>query len=239
MQSTSLAAMGQMASGVVHDIRTPMTVIKGYSDLMHRELKDLLGDRYAETDTRRNLDSIDKAVNHCNSIVEDLLHFSNPEHSGRNLGSLNQLVEESLEFMRTEIAMRQIEPVIRLDPDLPLTCHDPSQFKRVLINLMMNALQAMDEGGRLSLRTARLDRPETSYAAVFVSDTGCGMNEAQRERIFEPFFSTRKSGHPDQGTGLGLTVCYHIVENHGGEVSVESTPGVGTTFTILLPEAAG
>ena len=141
---------------------------------------------------------------------------------------VNQIVTDGLTFLESRCAGQQIELVRELDADLPPLTADPFQLNQVLVNLVVNAIQAMPVGGRLTIRTSR----RGEWIAVTVEDTGIGMSDEVRGRIFLPFFTTKEV---DQGTGLGLSVVHGIVAAHGGEIAVESSPGAGSRFTISLP----
>jgi signal transduction histidine kinase len=146
----------------------------------------------------------------------------------KTLVDLNKLVAEGLYFVESRCAKQQIELVRDLGNNLPLINADPAQIHQVLVNLVVNSVQAMPNGGKLTIRT----RPEGEYVALIVEDTGPGMTDDVRRRLFVPFFTTKDVG---QGTGLGLSVAHGIVSQHGGRIDVETELGKGSTFIVRLP----
>ena len=234
-QAQKMEAVGLLAGGVAHDFNNLLTVISGRTELLLRKLPP--GDPMA-----RGLGLIEETAQRAASLTRQLLAFSRKQRLDRRIVSLNSVVTDMEKMLRPLIG-EQISLVTELDPELGLVSADAAQLEQVILNLVVNARDAMPRGGRLVIRTAnsQLDdatgawRPGPDvgcHAVLSVSDTGVGMDQATQARIFEPFFTTK---NPGQGTGLGLSTVYGIVQQHGGFVSVESAPGAGTTFKICLP----
>ena len=234
-QAQKMEAVGLLAGGVAHDFNNLLTVITGRTELLLRRVRP--GDPMA-----RGLELIEETAQRASSLTRQLLAFSRKQRLERRIVSLNGIVSGMEEMLRPLIG-EQIALVTVLDPELGLVSADAGQLEQVILNLVVNARDAMPRGGRLVIRTAnsQLDdatgawRPGPDvgcYAVLSVSDTGVGMDQATQARIFEPFFTTKD---PGQGTGLGLSTVYGIVQQHGGFVSVESAPGAGTTLRICLP----
>jgi signal transduction histidine kinase len=234
-QSQKLEAVGRLAGGVAHDFNNLMLVING--------LAELALDRVRPGDPLRDdLESIFETGQRAASLTRQLLAFSRKQVLAPQALDLNQLVTGVSKMLRRLIG-EDIELLTVLADDLGRVKADPGQIEQVLMNLAVNAKDAMPQGGRLSLSTTNAVLDENSperppdaavgaYVAMTVTDTGCGMDTATRERLFEPFFTTKE---PGKGTGLGLSTVYGIVKQSGGAISVSSAPGTGTTFTIYLP----
>lgn len=234
-QAQKMEAVGRLAGGIAHDFNNLLTVINGYSQLIvHRLLP---------TDPNRTrLAEIQKAGERAATLTRQLLAFSRKQLLQPQVVDLNALLQELLKLLQRLIG-EDIE--IRLTPaaDLAVVKVDPSQFEQAIINLAVNARDAMPQGGRLMLTTTNVMLPAARhrdllagrYACVTISDTGSGMSDAVKARIFEPFFTTKG---PGQGTGLGLAMVYGFVKQSGGHIEVASSLGHGATFTIYLPHSA-
>jgi signal transduction histidine kinase len=216
-----LATIGQLAAGVAHELNEPLTSILGFAQLSqkHPELP---------TEAGEDLELIVKSTLHAREIVKKLLFFSRQMPSQSRPVDLNQTIEEGLYFLESRCRRQGIELVRELDPELPEITADPAQLHQVLVNLVVNAVQAMPGGGRLTISTRAIDEG----VQLSVADEGIGMVDEVREKIFLPFFTTKDIG---EGTGLGLPVVYGIVTAHGGAIEVDSAPERGSTFTITLP----
>jgi signal transduction histidine kinase len=236
-QAQRLEAVGRLAGGVAHDFNNMLTAITGYAEMV----KMSLGERDAMRD---DLDEILKAAQRAAALTRQLLAFSRQQVLQPRLFQLNDVVS-GLEGMLRPLISEDIELRISLDPDLAWTKADPGQFEQVIMNLCVNARDAMPNGGRLIIETANveLDMTKTGehsvigteqYVMLAVSDTGIGMDAETKARIYEPFFTTKT---PDKGTGLGLPTVYGIVKQSGGDIWVYSEVGQGTTFKVFLPRA--
>jgi len=222
MQAEKLAAIGQLAAGIMHEINNPLATIGAC-------VAAIAGDRSAPPD--EYLEIIDREVGRCSRIVDGLLDFSRPKATSKGPIALNRLVEETLFLLKHHRRFKRLAVVRELDPGDPQTVGDTEQLIQVLMALTLNALDAMDEGGQLTVRTARSETREDEVV-LEVSDTGTGIPPAQQSKIFEPFYTTKA---PGRGTGLGLSICYGIVEDHRGRIEVDSAPGGGSTFRVSLP----
>lgn len=220
MQS-KLAALGQLGAGVAHELNNPLAGILGYTQLLQKRLTDQSG-------AQQHLDKIEDAARRCKSVTERLLRFSERGLGGRSQLVVNEVVAEVLELMAGGLSDSGIVVDQELAPDLPEVCADGGQLGLVLINLMTNARNAMQDGGRLRLQT----RAAPEGVQVVIADSGHGIAPEHLERIFDPFFTTKQDW---RAVGLGLSVAYRIVSNHGGRIDVDSTEGEGTTFTVTLP----
>jgi len=222
MQSEKLASMGQLAAGVAHEINNPLGTVLIYS---HMLLKNLPSD-----DPRReDLNMITREADRCRHIVRGLLDFSRQSKLEDELTDVNALLGDTVELLRKQRDLGQVELVTDLRADLPKTVLDPEQMKQAFINVIENALEAVPDGGRIEIGTSLTPSGDV---AVTISDSGGGIPEENLERIFHPFFTTKQIG---RGTGLGLAIVYGIVKMHRGAISVDSKPGSGTTFSISLP----
>lgn len=216
-----LALVGQLAAGVAHELNEPLVAILGYAELIQQSFG--LPDR-----TARDLAGIVKASLHAREVVRKLLLFARQAPVEKSSVDLNQVVRDALLMLETRLRQGDVKTVFKAAPELPRLLADASQLQQVVLNLCVNALQAMPDGGALEIRTGRRDGGLT----LAVSDTGRGMNEVVLHQLFTPFFTTKGVG---QGTGLGLSVVHGIVTGHGGSLHVESTPGQGTRFEVFLP----
>ena len=223
MESERLAVVGQLAADVAHELNNPLQGIVTYSHLLLEKM--------TPDDSRRS--SVEKIANQatrCATIIRGLLDFSRPTKPQKKLADLRTTIDECLSLVEDRVLFHNIEVVRDYQEDLPATVMDPAQMQQVFMNLIINAAEAMDGVGRLTVAT-RLDAERGVIQASF-RDTGHGISEENMGRIFDPFFTTKEVGH---GTGLGLAISFGIVKEHGGTITVESEEGAGTTFTIELP----
>ncbi|HUI05537.1 MAG TPA: protoglobin domain-containing protein [Verrucomicrobiae bacterium] len=222
-----LAVIGAMSARLAHEIRNPLSSITLNIDLVHDEV-DVLSrdDTAAANEARSLLRSIDSEVHRIQRVTEDYLQFARMPKPRRELVSLNEVLGQGLAFMESLFHATRVTLRTEFDPSLPSIHADEGQLWQAILNLIRNALEAMPEGGTLSVSTAR----NGSSAVLAVSDTGKGMGLSEQEQIFKPFFSTKASG-----TGLGLPLTQQIVAEHGGSIRFESAPEKGTTFVIELP----
>jgi two-component system, NtrC family, sensor kinase len=230
LQSEKLAAIGQLAAGVMHEINNPLATISACVAAIEGRLPP--GREAAQAG--EYLQTIDREVDRCSRIVDGLLDFSRPKGGPRRPVSLNALVEESLFLLKHHQRFKQLHVVRALAPGLPETTGSAEQLTQVLMALMLNAVDAMEQGGQLTVRTG-LSPGRGDEVVVEVQDTGMGIAPADQSKIFEPFYTTKP---PGRGTGLGLSICYGIVSDHRGRIEVDSAPGRGATFRVFLPVAA-
>jgi two-component system, NtrC family, sensor kinase len=228
-QSEKLAAVGQLAAGVMHEINNPLATISACVAAIQGSLPD--GARKESEPVGEYLEIIDKEVDRCTRIVDGLLDFSRPQGKSKGAVSLNQLVTDTLFLMKHHQRFKHLQVVLELDPGGPRTTGNSEQLIQVLMALMLNSVDAMEDRGTLTLRTTT-GRGRADEVVVEVEDTGVGIPRADQQRIFEPFYTTKP---PGRGTGLGLSVCYGIVEDHRGRIEVDSAPGRGSTFRVHLP----
>ncbi|HXE84298.1 MAG TPA: ATP-binding protein, partial [Gemmatimonadales bacterium] len=235
LQSQKMEAVGQLAGGVAHDFNNILTAISGYADILAEDLAD--NPRQLE-----DIEEIRKAARRAAALTRQLLAFSRKQVLEPRIINLNDVVL-NLDKMLRSLMSESIELRAVLAPDLMATRADSNQLEQVIMNLAINARDAMPEGGSLTIETANvtLDQQYAArhvsvapgdYVMVAVSDTGCGMDEKTKARIFEPFFTTKPAG---RGTGLGLSTVYGIVKQTGGNIWLYSEPKKGTTFKIYLP----
>ena len=218
-----LEPIGRLSAGLAHEINNPLGLILGYTQLMLKEAKP--GDQFHE-----DLKIVEKHARNCKKIVENLLTFSRSTETAKCVASLNNLLREALSEVQLRFTAKPVLIKKRLTPTLPLTCVDPKKIKQLFINILTNALQAMEGKGTLWV-TTRHDAT-SQRAVVIFRDTGAGIAPEISHKIFDPFFTTRPTG---MGAGLGLAVCYGIIRDHDGGIAVKSTPGKGSTVTVWLP----
>jgi len=233
-QAQKMESIGTLAGGIAHDFNNILNIIKGYASVLRRRDSE-------DSELVESLEIIDKTTERGASIVQQLLAIARRNESNFEPVKLNESLEQ-LKSLLGGIFPKTIDIVLHLDTALPMVKADVNQIEQVLLNICLNARDAMSEGGKLLLTSgiisggALRDRfqqvKEEQYACISVSDTGEGMSEAVKSRIFEPFFTTKEQS---QGTGLGLSVAYGIVANHDGFIEVVSRPNHGTTFLIYLP----
>jgi CheY-like chemotaxis protein len=230
-----MEAVGQLAGGVAHDFNNLLTIIKGYSELMLIEL-DINDPMF------KPVKEIEKAVSRAESLTGQLLAFSRKQVLQPKVLDINQVIA-GMEKMLRRLIGEDILMVTNLDRGTGFIKADPGQMEQVVLNLAVNARDAMPGGGKLTVETgnARFDKPFTwegqtigagAYVMLGVNDTGLGMTEETASHIFEPFFTTKREG---EGTGLGLSTVYGIVRQSSGFINISSEPGIGTTFKLYFP----
>jgi C4-dicarboxylate-specific signal transduction histidine kinase len=228
LQSEKMAAVGQLAAGVSHEINNPLGVILGFAQGLVRRLPP--GDGM-----ELPLKSIEREAMRCKDLVQDLLMFSRATHAEKEPMDLNRAVEGALSLVQAQARMDMAEVKVSLARDLPKVYGNKNQIQQVVINLANNAMDAMPKGGTLSVETEMLVDDMRSWVVLKMQDTGVGIPPEVLPRIFEPFFTTKAVG---KGTGLGLSLVYEIIKKHSGSVEVQSRPG-RTEFTIKLPVRTG
>jgi two-component system NtrC family sensor kinase len=219
-----MAALGQLAGGIAHEINNPLGVILCYADLLKGQLADL-------PQSSLDVTTIEKHARNCQRIVADLLKFARGQETARELALLNPTIEEVVQMVDYQFLRQHCRIALDLDPHLPRLRIDVDKMKQVFLNLLMNAQQASKEPEG-NIRISTRQRPESGQVEIVFWDNGAGIPPEIIDRIFDPFFSTKKTG---EGTGLGLSVSYGIIKDHGGDIQVASEPGQWTQFTIVLP----
>lgn len=226
IQSEKLSAIGELISGIAHELNNPLTGVMGYSQLL--QMRKDLDDR-----AKDNLLKINNLALRCQKIVQNLLSFARKQKPERTLSDINEILEKTVELRSYELQVNNIELTRELDRALPKTIADAHQLQQVFLNVITNAEQAMLEAhgkGRLTIRT-RVDRRSQRIVTEIVDD-GPGIHESYLTRIFDPFFTTKEVG---KGTGLGLSLSYGMIKEHGGNIYARSRVGQGSTFVIELP----
>ena len=225
-QAERLASLGMLAAGVAHEINNPLGAILALTALTLEDVK-------TDDPNRENLQEVVKQTQRCRDIVKGLLEFSRHSKVNTELADLNKILQDTLSLVSKQAQFLNITVVTNYDPELPSVMADKSELQQVVMNILINAVQAMQERGTVTI-TTRHSTGDNSVE-VLISDTGCGMRPDQIDQIFDPFFTTKQSG---QGTGLGLSIAYGIITSHRGCISVESEVGKGSTFKIRLPIAS-
>jgi len=222
--ASRLASVGELASGVAHEINNPLTAVIGYAHLL-LDRKDI------PVDIKRDVEVINEGAQRVAGIIKKLLVFARQTKPERTYVDINDIINTTLELRAYSLQSNNVKVMLQLDPDLPMTVADPGQLQQVFLNLIMNAEAEVKQthgGGKLAIKTERVgDNIQVSF-----KDNGLGIARENLERIFNPFFTTRKVG---QGTGLGLSVCHGIITEHKGRIWAESQLGRGATFTVELP----
>jgi two-component system, cell cycle sensor histidine kinase and response regulator CckA len=224
VQSQKMEAIGRLAGGIAHDFNNLLTAIMGYADLLARRVKET-------PRLLHNVQEILHAAERAAGLTRQLLTFSRKQVLQPRVLSLNVAVAD-MEPMLRRLIGEDVQLVTALEPGLGQARADPSQLEQVILNLAVNARDAMPQGGKLIVETANVERDDGRWVMLAVSDTGVGMDAEVRRHLFEPFFTTKA---PGKGTGLGLATVYGIVAQSGGSIRVQSEPGRGTTFKVFLP----
>ncbi|WPD20972.1 MAG: ATP-binding protein [Candidatus Electrothrix aestuarii] len=220
-EAQRLAVLGKMIASVSHEIKNPLGIVRSTAEILGKRLAKL-----APGNEHLSKIIVDETTR-LDGIVREFLDFARPKTPTKALGSLNTLVQRLALFMNVEFSDKQIEFIEELDPELPECPLDGDQLYQVLLNIVFNAIHAMPEGGKLTVRTSTSEE----NVSLEITDTGSGMPPEKLEQIFIPFFTDK-----NRGTGLGLAITKNIVEQHKGEITVQSEEGVGTTFTVVLPK---
>jgi two-component system NtrC family sensor kinase len=226
VQAAKLAAVGEMAAAIAHELNNPLTSVTGFAELA-------LSDIPQESETRKDLEIVMREAVRARDVVRRLLDFARQSESSRARASLNDVVEDVVALSQHLIHTSGVTLNLVLEEDLPWILVDVNQMKQVLLNLIHNALQAMPNGGELTISTKSTARGGRDWIKVSVQDTGIGIPKLDQARIFEPFYTTKGQ---EGGTGLGLSVTYGIITDHGGQIDVESQPGAGSKFSVWLPQ---
>lgn len=226
-QAEKMAAVGTLAGGVAHEINNPLGGILAFTQLALKQLDQ-------QHPAREDLVEVERAVLRCKNIVQNLLDYSRQDlHEPKKQISLNDVVKNSQAYMDLSSKEYEVQVQVNLQEDLPLLVGQSGPLQQVFLNLFTNALQAVDKGsGEIYVSTQVKD----GLVSLQIKDNGCGMNPEEVDRIFEPYFTTKKQG---EGTGLGLSICYKIVHEHHGKIQVESKKGEGTIMSLVFPQTKG
>ncbi|MBI5942924.1 MAG: GAF domain-containing protein [Chloroflexi bacterium] len=225
LQAAKLAAVGEMAAGIAHELNNPLTTVTGFSELILDELPQ-------DATHRKELEMVLREARRAGDVVRRLLDFSRQGERVRAQADLNEVVNDVLALTNHLIQTNGVTLALELEESLPWIFIDRNQMKQVLLNLIHNALQAMPNGGDLHICTKMIPRDERKWAVMSVKDSGMGISTTDQNRIFEPFFTTKGDRG---GTGLGLSVTFGIVTDHGGMIEISSEPDKGSTFAVWLP----
>jgi hypothetical protein len=221
LQAEKLGSIGLLAAGIAHEINTPLTGVCSYTQMLVKDTP--LDDPRYEV-----LKKIENQGFRASTIVDNLLNFSRVSDTEFSEVNINGLMLETLSLVDHQLQKSEVEVKVDLDVSLPPTLANGGKLQQVFMNLVLNARDAMPQGGKLKIRTYQ----EGSQLVVKVQDSGAGISEENVKRIYDPFFTTKKAG---KGSGLGLSVSYGIIQEHSGRINVDSTAGQGTTFRLHLP----
>ena len=229
LQSEKLAAIGQLAAGIMHEINNPLATISACVAALENSLSD--GPPAVRAGAQEYLEIIDKEVHRCTNVVDGLLDFSRPKGKAKRQVRIAALLEDTLFLLKHHKGFRKLDVRLDVDPTLPDVYANAEQLIQAFMAIMLNAVDAMENGGELLLKNVRNSHRADEIVVEF-QDSGVGIPRSELVKIFEPFYTTKPQG---RGTGLGLSICYGIVEQHGGRIEAESQPGRGSTFRVFLP----
>ncbi|MGD0281233.1 MAG: ATP-binding protein [Dissulfurispiraceae bacterium] len=229
IQSEKLASLGRMAAGVAHEINNPLTGVITFGHLLLNSLP-------RDSQERKDVEVIIEQANRCSSIIKGLLGFSRATTTEKALVNINDILKGTLDIISRTGDFFNIQIISRMDESLPLVLAGGLQLQQVFMNMIVNAADAMEGEGTLTISTRSAMDKGRMFAEIEFSDTGSGISEKDLPKIFEPFFTTKPVG---KGTGLGLAVSHGIIEDHGGAIRVKSEAGKGTSFFISLPLGNG
>ena len=220
-KANKLSALGELASSIAHEIKNPLISIQGFAR------------RIGNTEDREKLEKyakfIEQEAERLSQVLSKLLGFSRMDEPKKDILNLNDIVDDTVLFMEHHLTrFKNVEIVLEKEPDLPAVLVDKIHVQQTMVNILMNAAQAMPDGGKILIKTGRGDQ----HVFISITDSGVGIKEEDLERIFEPFFTTKEK---EQGTGLGLSLCKRLIEANAGKIEVVSAIGNGTTFTIMIP----
>jgi len=222
-----LAALGKLSAGIAHEIRNPLSSIRGLAQFVYNS--------FSKTDERKeDLNTIIQEVDRLNKLVVQVLDFAKLKKPSLTPFSLNDLIRKIAELFKLEIKDKQVKFSIELSPDISQIQADEDQVKQILMNVIINAIQAIPKKGEIKIKTEKALLKGESAVKLIIKDSGIGISEKDFNQIFDPFFSTK-----EQGSGLGLSIVYKLIEAHQGEIKVESKEGKGTKFIIFLPQKGG
>jgi signal transduction histidine kinase len=224
--SGRLVSLGEITASMAHEFNNPLGIVMGFAQDLMSEV-DPAGPHY------RYLKIIDEETKRCQKIIQELLQFSRPTAAELRPTGIQQLIEKTAHLVENRLYQQKIELSLDVDRELPLVQADAQQVEQVLINIYLNAVDAMPHGGKLTVgaKLSPHNNGDQPLVILSVADTGFGIEEENHGKIFLPFFTAKKT----KGLGLGLPICERIIKNHGGRIEFSSVPGQGTTFRIYLP----
>lgn len=222
IRAGKMAALGELAAGVAHEINNPLTGVLTFSSLMLKKVDE-------NHPWKKDLENIVQQTTRCRNIVRGLLDFARQRKPDKKEWDVHSLIERTLALLENQAPFQNIQIIKEFKQNMPMILVDPDQIQQVFMNILINAADAMSKnGGTIIIKTDLKD----GIAEISFTDTGCGMTKEQLSKLFTPFFTTKE---PGKGTGLGLAISYSIIQNHNGDIEVESEPGKGSTFRIKLP----
>jgi signal transduction histidine kinase len=225
IQAEKLTSLGQLAASIAHEVNNPLSGVLTYAQLLTKKINS---DKFSKETTLDYLSKMESELTRSTKLIRNLLDFARQSAPTLVETDLNEVVNRALELATHSARLSKIEILKELEPSLPKLMADPSQLQQVFTNLILNAIQAMPEGGKLFLRTSLIN----NQLKMEVKDTGCGISPENMQKLFTPFFTTKKEV---KGVGLGLAVSYGIIQRHRGKIEVQSREGAGSTFTVYLP----
>lgn len=225
IQAEKLTSLGQLAASIAHEVNNPLSGVLVYTQLLEKKIS---GDKFSKETSLNYLSKMESELTRSTRLIRDLLDFARQSPPSLRSVSINDVVDKALELASNSAELQNIEVIKEFGPSLPNIMADFDQLQQVCTNLILNAVQAMPQGGKVTLRTSTWD----SFVKIDVQDTGCGISEENMRKLFTPFFTTKVKG---KGVGLGLAVAHGIIQRHHGRIEVQSKEGAGTTFTIYLP----
>ncbi|MGR3294611.1 MAG: sensor histidine kinase, partial [Candidatus Scalindua sp.] len=220
-----MSSLGRLTAGVFHEILNPLNIISSYAQL-------LLFQGKWSSKTEGDLKKILEEVNRIVKITDNLLSFSRRKELNAEKVKINSLLGKVISIVEPEMKLENIEVFKEFDEGVPEVIINRDELRQVFLNLIHNAYYAMADGGRLTISTQSIKKQGKLFVRTIFTDTGCGIPTEHLDKVFEPFYTSKKEG---EGTGLGLSISYGIIDNHGGELNVDSEEGKGTTFTVDLP----
>jgi signal transduction histidine kinase len=224
LQSEKLALVGKLAAGTSHSIRNPLTSVKMRLFSLNRSLK-------LDSNQKEDFDVISEEINHIDTIVQNFLEFSRPPRLKLQHISPSDIVDQAIQLLQHRLESYEVFIKIQRKEPLPLVQADPEQLKEVLVNIIVNACEAMGQGGSIVIyEEVDIEKEKLRSAMIRISDNGPGVPDAIQSKILEPFFTTK-----EDGTGLGLSIANRIVQEHGGRLDIQSKEGNGSTFIISIP----
>jgi two-component system CheB/CheR fusion protein len=220
ISSGRLVSIGEITASMAHEFNNPLGIIMGFT-------QDLMSEIDSSDPNYRSLQIIDEETKRCGKIIEELLQFARPGATDFHPSDVQDLIERTIKMLTNRLYKQNIEVITQIEENLPRIHADSRQIEQVLVNLYLNSIDAMPEGGRLTIEAKKA----ADGVSITVTDTGFGIEDTDLPKVFQPFFTSKKKS----GLGLGLPICDRIIKNHGGRIEVASQPGQGTTFHVYLP----